>query len=101
MNDDPREFVFTRYEARHGMAWLTQAYALFSRKRLPWLLLLLTYYILLKLLLYAPYVGAYAISILKPVFAVGEFWVSLKTPPKPPKADPASVRALVSPVSSK
>ena len=71
MNDDPREFVFTRYEARHGMAWLAQAYALFSRKRLPWLLLLLTYYILLKLLLYAPYVGAYAISILKPVFAVG------------------------------
>ena len=48
MNDDPREFVFTRYDARHGMAWLAQAYALFSRKRLPWVLLLLTYYILLQ-----------------------------------------------------
>ena len=71
MNDDPREFVFTRYEARHGIAWLKQAYALFSRKRLPWIMLLLTYYILLKLLLYVPYVGPYAISILKPVFAVG------------------------------
>jgi hypothetical protein len=71
MNDDPREFVFTRYDARHGMTWLIQAYSLFSRKRLPWILLLLTYYILLKLLLYAPYVGAYAITILKPVFAVG------------------------------
>ena len=71
MNDDPREFVFTRYEARHGLAWLAQAYALFSRKRLPWVLLLLTYYILLKLMLYVPYLGPYAISILKPVFAVG------------------------------
>jgi len=71
VNDDPREFVFTRYNARHGMAWLAQAYALFSRKRLPWVMLLLTYYILLKLLLYVPYAGAYAITILKPVFAVG------------------------------
>ena len=71
MNDDPREFVFTRYDARHGMAWLAQAYALFSRKRMPWILLLLTYYILLKLMLYVPFVGAYAITILKPVFAVG------------------------------
>jgi hypothetical protein len=71
VNDDPREFVFTRYDARHGMAWLAQAYALFSRKRLPWIMLLLTYYILLKLLLYVPFVGAYAITILKPVFAVG------------------------------
>ena len=33
MNDDPREFVFTRYEARHGMAWLVQAYALFSSRQ--------------------------------------------------------------------
>jgi len=71
VNNDPRDFVFTRYEARHGIAWLAQAYALFSRKRLPWIMLLLTYYILLKLLLYVPYAGPYAISILKPVFAVG------------------------------
>jgi len=71
VKDDPREFVFTRYDARHGMAWLAQAYALFSRKRMPWILLLLTYYILLKLMLYVPFVGAYAITILKPVFAVG------------------------------
>ena len=71
VNDDPREFLFTRYDARHGMAWLAQAYALFSRKRLPWILLLLTYYVLLKLLLSLPFVGPYAITILKPVFAVG------------------------------
>jgi hypothetical protein len=71
VNDDPREFVFTRYDARHGIVWLAQAYALFRRKRLPWVMLLLTYYILLKLLLYVPVVGPYAITILKPVFAVG------------------------------
>ena len=71
MNDDPREFVFTRYEARHGFAWLSQAFALFSRKRLPWVLLLLAYYILLRLLLEIPFIGPYAMTILKPVFAVG------------------------------
>ena len=71
MNDDPREFMFTRYEARRGMAWLTQAYALFRRKPLPWVLLLFVYYILLRLLLEIPLLGLYAITILKPVFAVG------------------------------
>ncbi len=71
MNDVPREFVFTRYEGRQGMAWLAQAYALFSRKRLPWVLLLLAYYILLSLMLKIPVIGPYAITVLKPVFAVG------------------------------
>ncbi len=71
MNDDPREFVFTRYQARQGIAWLTQAYALFSRKRLPWVLLLLAYYVLLSLMLKIPLIGPYAITVLKPVFAVG------------------------------
>ena len=71
MTDDPREFVFTRYEARQGIAWLAQAYALFSRKRLPWVLLLLAYYILLRLLLAVPLVGPLALTVLKPVFAVG------------------------------
>lgn len=71
MNDDPREFVFTRYEARHGIAWLAQAYALFRRNRLPWVILLLAYYILLLLLRAVPIVGPYLMTILKPVFAVG------------------------------
>ena len=71
MNDDPREFVFTRYEARHGMSWLAQAYALFRRRRLPWVVLLLTYYVLLRLLIEIPYIGPFAMTILKPVFAVG------------------------------
>jgi hypothetical protein len=71
VNDDPREFVFTRYEARHGLVWLTQAYALFSRKRLPWVLLLLAYYAMRLLLLWIPLIGPYAMTVLKPVFAVG------------------------------
>ena len=71
MKDDPREFVFTRYDARQGVAWLAQAYALFSRKRLPWILLLLTYYILLKLLLSLHYIVPCAITLLKTMFAVG------------------------------
>jgi uncharacterized membrane protein len=71
MNDDPREFVFTRYEARHGIAWLAQAYALFRRNRMPWVILLLAYYILLLLLRAVPIVGPYAMTIMKPVFAVG------------------------------
>jgi hypothetical protein len=71
VNDDPREFVFTRYEARYGVAWLVQAYALFRRSRLRWVALLLAYYILLLLLRAVPYIGPYAMTILKPVFAVG------------------------------
>ncbi len=71
MNDDPREFVYTRYEARHGITWLVQAYALFRRNRLSWVVLLLAYYILLLLLRAVPIVGPYAMTILKPVFAVG------------------------------
>jgi hypothetical protein len=71
VSGDPREFVFTRYDARQGIAWLGQAYRLFSRNRLPWILLLLTYYILLRLLLAVPVVGPYAMTVLKPVFAVG------------------------------
>ena len=71
MKDDPREFVFTRYEAKHGLAWLAQAFALFRRKPFPWILLLLAYYSLLLLMRAVPYVGPFAMTILKPVFAVG------------------------------
>jgi hypothetical protein len=71
VNDDPREFVFTRYEAKHGLAWLAQAFALFRRKPFPWIVLLLAYYLLLLLMRAVPYVGPFAMTILKPVFAVG------------------------------
>ena len=36
MNSVPRDFVFNRFEARQGMTWLGQAYAMFSQQRLLW-----------------------------------------------------------------
>ena len=41
MSNVPREFLFTRYDARQGMVWLTQAYAMFKQQRLAWVVLLL------------------------------------------------------------
>jgi hypothetical protein len=71
MSSVPRDFVFNRFEGRQGMAWLAQAYAMFSRQRLLWVVLLLAYYALLLLLRSVPYIGPYAMTVLKPVFAVG------------------------------
>ena len=71
MSQVPRDFVFNRFEAKRGFAWLAQAYAMFSKQRLMWVVLLLAYYAILKLLLSVPYAGPYAMTILKPVFAVG------------------------------
>ena len=71
MSHVPRDFVFNRFEAKRGFAWLAQAYAMFSKQRLMWVVLLLAYYAILKLLLSVPYAGPYAMTILKPVFAVG------------------------------
>ena len=44
MSDIPREFVFTRYPARQGHAWLRTAYNMFSRHRGPWVVLVLGYF---------------------------------------------------------
>jgi len=71
MNDIPRDFVFTRYEARQGIAWLARAFAMFGKARLAWVVLLLIYYVAMMVLRSIPIVGPYLMSILKPVFAVG------------------------------
>jgi hypothetical protein len=68
---DARDIVFTRHDGRRGIAWLRDAYAMFSRARLPWLLLLLAYYASLALIDIVPYIGQLAVPVLKPVFAVG------------------------------
>ncbi len=68
---DARDIVFTRHEGRRGIAWLRDAYAMFSRARLPWLLLLLAYYAALALIDIVPFIGQLAVPVLKPVFAVG------------------------------
>ena len=71
MSSVPRDFVFNRFEARQGMTWLAQAYAMFSHQRLLWVVLLLAYYALLLALRSLPYLGPYAMTVLKPVFSVG------------------------------
>jgi hypothetical protein len=67
----PREFVFTRYPARQGVVWMRTAYAMFSRHRAAWVLLVVAYFFALYILRTIPYAGPYLMTIMKPVFAVG------------------------------
>jgi hypothetical protein len=69
--DIPREFVFTRYPAKQGTVWLRTAYTMFSQHRGAWVMLVLGYFIALMLVRIVPYVGPFAMTIMKPVFAVG------------------------------
>ncbi|MCC7115076.1 MAG: hypothetical protein IT520_11895 [Burkholderiales bacterium] len=69
--DTPRDVVYTVHETRKGLAWLVQAWALFSRARLPWVLLLATYYLVMMGVDVVPLVGQLAVPLIKPVFAVG------------------------------
>jgi len=73
MNDaaTTREIPFVRHEARRGLAWLREAFAMFSQARLSWLMLLVAYYIVMGVIDVVPFVGQLAVPILKPVFAVG------------------------------
>jgi hypothetical protein len=69
--DDIRDIPFTRHEGRRGVAWLRASYALFRRARLPWLVLVLSYYFVLFALQWVPFAGGLALLIMKPVFSVG------------------------------
>lgn len=71
MSEVPREFVFTRYPARQGVVWLAAAYSMFKARRLAWVVLVLAYFVALVLLGEIPYIGPYAMTLMKPVFAVG------------------------------
>ncbi|MFO1413246.1 MAG: BPSS1780 family membrane protein [Burkholderiales bacterium] len=71
MSDIPRDFVFTRYPARQGMAWLAAAYAMFRQHRRQWIMLVLGYFFVLLLVRVVPFIGPYAMTLMKPVFAVG------------------------------
>jgi hypothetical protein len=66
-----REIAFTRHPGARGIAWLKESYAMFSRARLAWLMLLLSYYVMLAVVDFVPFVGGLAAPLLKPVFAVG------------------------------
>jgi hypothetical protein len=71
VSDIPREFVFTRFPARQGTIWLRTAYEMFSRQRAAWVMLVVAYILLMLVVRQLPFVGPYAMTILKPVFAVG------------------------------
>ena len=71
MSDVPREFVFTRHPARQGLVWLAAAYAMFRAHRLAWVVLVLAYFLVLLMVRVVPVVGPYAMTVLKPVLAVG------------------------------
>lgn len=62
---------FATLPALHGMLWLRDAYRMVSRARLPWLVLLFIYYIVLGIIDVLPFIGQIAAPVLKPVFAVG------------------------------
>ena len=69
--DTPRDVVFTIHEARRGVAWLKDAWALFSRARAPWLFMLGAYYLVMMAVDLVPLVGQLAVPLIKPAFAVG------------------------------
>jgi hypothetical protein len=64
---------FARRDARNGIVWIQRAYAMFRAAPLRWLLLLLSYYLLIGLLEFGPLqaIGQFVAPLLKPVFAVG------------------------------
>ena len=68
-----RPISFARRDALQGAFWLRRAYAMFRAAPLPWLMLLVTYYLLAALAELGPWpaFGKLAASVLKPVFAVG------------------------------
>ncbi|MEO8507821.1 MAG: BPSS1780 family membrane protein [Betaproteobacteria bacterium] len=71
MSAIPREFVFTRYPARQGLVWLAAAYSMFKAHRLAWVVLVLAYFLVLLMLRVVPFIGPYAMTVMKPVLAVG------------------------------
>jgi hypothetical protein len=68
----PTAIPFVRHDARRGMFWLRRAYAMFRAAPVRWLLLLVTYSVLVAFAELGPWPWLkLAASVLKPVFAVG------------------------------
>src|SRR5262249_1942973 len=66
-----RDILFTRHPSARGFAWLKDSYAMFRTARFPWVVLLMTYYVVLLVADLIPVIGGIAAPLLKPVFAVG------------------------------
>lgn len=69
--DALRDIPFTRHAGRRGMEWLRASYALFRGAPMRWLVLVLTYAVILLALRWIPVVGSLALVIMKPVLSVG------------------------------
>lgn len=70
-NETARQYPYTRHPARQGLVWLKQALHMFNQQRLAWVVLLLAYYLLLLVTRALPFIGPWAMTIIKPVLAVG------------------------------
>ena len=64
------DIVFTRHAGRRGVAWLADAWRLFARAPLGWLVLVAVYMVFLSLPALLPF-AAPLFLLLRPVFAVG------------------------------
>jgi hypothetical protein len=71
MSAAPTDIAFARHPARHGVVWLKEASQMLARARVPWLLLLLCYYVIQLMVSFVPLVGPLAMMVLRPVFTVG------------------------------
>ena len=65
------DIAFTRHEGRRGVLWLVESYRMFSRNRLPWIMMLFGYYALLLVVDVVPLIGVFVAPMIKPVLAVG------------------------------
>ena len=71
MSSPPRVIDFVRYSGPRGAAWLKDAAAMLAAARVPWLMLLLFYYLIQLLVSVIPLAGPLAMMLLRPVFTVG------------------------------
>jgi hypothetical protein len=71
MSASARDIVFTRHPGSRGFGWLKESFAMFRKARLAWIVLLMTYYLMLLFADLVPFIGGLAVPLLKPIFAVG------------------------------
>ena len=71
MSATPPAIAYARHPARHGVVWLRQAAEMLAAARIPWLMLLLFYYLIQLMVSVVPLVGPLAMMVLRPVFTVG------------------------------
>ncbi len=71
MTSPPTTIDFVRYSGRRGGIWLKEAAAMLAQARVPWLMLLLLYYVIQLLVSVVPLAGPLAMMVLRPVFTVG------------------------------